>query len=369
MIKILFFIEALSGGGAEKVLLNLVNAMDKSKFDITVQTLFPDESAKHLDPAVRYKYCYKSASKIGNLRMRAEAEIGLTYSLHIKGDYDIEVAYLECGSTKIMSASTNKKATKLAWVHCDLRKKAGDVSVFVRKTEKYYKKFDKIVCVSNDARNSFIEMYGNSPEAVTVYNCYNDREIKEKAELPIETEISLPRPLLLAVGRLSEEKCFDRLLRVQKRLLQEKIDFSLLILGEGKERENLEKYISENSLEGHVELPGFCENPYQYIKYADLLVCSSRYEGYSTFAVEGLILGKPMITTECGGMKELLQDGKYGMITENSEEGLYQGIKLILTEKDIFESLQKNVQCNNMFSLENSVEKTEEFFESFIKQR
>lgn len=369
MIKILFFIENLSGGGAEKVLLNLVNAMDKSKFDITVQTLFPDEAAKHLDSAVRYKYCYKNASKIGNLRMRAEAEIGLTYSLHIKDDYDIEVAYLECGSTKIMSASTNNKATKLAWVHCDLSKKAGNVSAFVNETAKYYKKFDKIVCVSDDARNSFIEMYGNSPETVTIYNCYNDREIKEKAELPIETEISLPRPLLLAVGRLTEQKRFDRLLKIQYRLKYEGVDFSLLILGEGKERKKLEKYISENSLEDHVMLPGFCENPYPYMKYADLLVCSSAYEGFSTFLVEGMILDKPMITTDCTGMKELLQDGKYGMITENSEEGLYQGIKRILTEKDVFESLQKSVQRNNMFSLGNSVKKTEEFFESFIKQR
>lgn len=369
MIKILFFIDTLSGGGAEKVLLNLVNAMDKSKFDITVQTLFPDEAAKHLDSAVRYKYCYKNASKIGNLRMRAEAEIGLTYSLHIKDDYDIEVAYLECGSTKIMSASTNNKATKLAWVHCDLSKKAGNVSAFVNETAKYYKKFDKIVCVSDDARNSFIEMYGNSPETVTIYNCYNDREIKEKAELPIETEISLPRPLLLAVGRLTEQKRFDRLLKIQYRLKYEGVDFSLLILGEGKERKKLEKYISENSLEDHVMLPGFCENPYPYMKYADLLVCSSAYEGFSTFFVEGMILDKPMITTDCTGMKELLQDGKYGMITENSEEGLYQGIKRILTEKDVFESLQKSVQRNNMFSLGNSVKKTEEFFESFIKQR
>lgn len=369
MIKILFFIDTLSGGGAEKVLLNLVNAMDKSKFDITVQTLFPDEAAKHLDSAVRYKYCYKNASKIGNLRMRAEAEIGLTYSLHIKDDYDIEVAYLECGSTKIMSASTNNKATKLAWVHCDLSKKAGNVSAFVNETAKYYKKFDKIVCVSDDVRNSFIEMYGNSPETVTIYNCYNDREIKEKAELPIETEISLPRPLLLAVGRLTEEKRFDRLLKIQYRLKYEGVDFSLLILGEGKERKKLEKYISENSLEDHVMLPGFCDNPYPYMKYADLLVCSSVYEGFSTFFVEGMILDKPMITTDCAGMKELLQDGKYGMITENSEEGLYQGIKRILTEKDVFESLQKSVQRNNMFSLGNSVKKTEEFFESFIKQR
>lgn len=121
MINILFFIESLSGGGAEKVLRNLVNAMDQTKFCITVQTLYPDDAGKYLAPGIRYRYCYPAKNRINELRMRAEAAAGLTYPLHIKDDYDIEVAYLECGSTKIMASSTNQKALKLAWVHSDLQ--------------------------------------------------------------------------------------------------------------------------------------------------------------------------------------------------------------------------------------------------------
>ena len=113
MIKILFFIETLNGGGAEKVLQNLVNALDKSEFDITVQTLYPDKAAENLADGIKYKYCYPSASGLNQLVMRLETAFGLTYPRHIKEDYDIEVAYLECGSTKIMAGSTNKKAKKI----------------------------------------------------------------------------------------------------------------------------------------------------------------------------------------------------------------------------------------------------------------
>ena len=161
VIKIIFFIESLSGGGAEKVLRNLVNAMDQSKFDITVQTLYREDAESCLAPGVHYKYCYPAKSCANELRMRAEAAAGLTYPLHIKGGYDIEAAYLECGSTKIMAGSTNQKALKLAWVHCDLAKKAADAAKFVRETKEYYKKYDLAVCVSDDVRRSFTEMYGD----------------------------------------------------------------------------------------------------------------------------------------------------------------------------------------------------------------
>ena len=106
MIHILFFIESLSGGGAEKVLRDLVNAMDQTKFSVTVQTLYPEDAEKYLAPGIRYKYCYPARSRSNDLRMRAEAALGLTYPLHIKGGYDVEAAYLECGSTKIMAGST-----------------------------------------------------------------------------------------------------------------------------------------------------------------------------------------------------------------------------------------------------------------------
>ena len=116
MIRILFFIEELRAGGAEKVLCNLVNSMDQSRFDITVQTLWPCDAAAYLKPGIRYRSCYPSNNAACHLLSRAEAALGLTYTLHIKGDYDIEVAYLECGPTKIMAGSTNRNAKKLAWV-------------------------------------------------------------------------------------------------------------------------------------------------------------------------------------------------------------------------------------------------------------
>ena len=83
MINIIFFIESLSGGGAEKVLRNLVNAMDQTQFCITVQTLYPEDAEKYLAPGIRYKHCYPAKNRINELRMRAEAAAGLTYPLHI----------------------------------------------------------------------------------------------------------------------------------------------------------------------------------------------------------------------------------------------------------------------------------------------
>ena len=118
MIKILFFIETLRSGGAEKVMIDLVNHMDQAKFDITVQTVWPCDAKKYLAPGIRYKSMYSAENKANHLRYRAEAESGLAYRLHIKDDYDIECAYIEMGPTKVLSASTNKKAKKLARVHC-----------------------------------------------------------------------------------------------------------------------------------------------------------------------------------------------------------------------------------------------------------
>lgn len=332
MIKILFFIESLSGGGAEKVLLNLVNAMDRQRFQITVQTLYPKEAAGLLAPGVRYTYCYGAPSRWNNARMRLETALGLTYPLHIRGNYDIEVAYLECGSTKIMAGSTNDRALKLAWVHCDLAKKADDPAAFARKTARHYQKFDRVVCVSEDVRQSFLRMYPETPESAVVYNCYDDAGILAKAEMPLPHGVCKRRMTVLAVGRLMSQKAFDRLLRIHKRLIDEGVAYDLWIVGEGEDRPALERYISENGLSDSVTLWGFQENPYSFMRAADFLVCSSRYEGFSTVAVEGLILDTPMVTTDCTGMKEIFGDSEYSLITGNDDEALYQGLRRMLTE-------------------------------------
>ena len=106
---------------------------------------------------------------------------------------------------------------------------------------------------------------------------------------------------------------------------------------------NLENYIEENQISSVVQLLGFQTNPYPYIKNSDLFVCSSRSEGISTVVTEALILGKPIISTRCSGVDELLGDNIYGIITENSTEDLYQGMKNIISNKDLRDEL--SIRC------------------------
>ena len=362
MLNILFFIESLSGGGAERVLLNLVNAMDQTRFAITVQTLYPEKAAEQLTTGIRYRYCYPVKNRMNELRMRLEAALGLTYPLHIRDDYDIEIAYLECGSTKIMAGSTNKNALKLAWVHCDLVKKVDNPTAFARETAKYYRKYDKVVCVSDAAQQSFRKLYPDAPDAVTVYNTVDDVHIRQAAE-----EYAPPyhddTQNLVCVGRLSAEKGVDRLLRVYVRLLRDGLAPHLWVVGDGPERNQLERYAKEHGLNDRVHFEGYQENPYPYMNGADILVCPSLFEGFSTVITEGVILGKPIVATNCSGMQELLGDSEYGLITSNDDEALYQGLRRMLTEPGLLERYAEKAKMRGRsFQRKALARKTEDFF-------
>lgn len=369
MIKILFYIDSLSAGGAEKVLRNLVNAMDQTEFDITVQTTWREPHEQYLNPGIHYKYCYNNKTKLNRYQFRAEAALGLVYPFHIRGDYDIEAAYLECAPTKIMAGSTNKKAVKLAWVHCDLKKKMDDVDSLRKKSAGWYGKFDKVICVSENVRESYVDLFGNTPEAVVLYNTVDDEEIQRKS-LAETVYLKENAVNVVSVGRLTHQKGYDRLLRVHKMLMDEGLTHQLYILGEGSDRTALEQFIAENKLTESVHLCGFTENPYCIMRAADLLVCSSRYEGLSTFITEGIILGKPSVTTDCTGMRELLGDSEYGLITENSDEGLYEGMKQMLTDVALREHYTEKAKLRGQdFKRDILVRRTEEFFRKVLEEK
>ena len=368
MIKILFFIETLSGGGAEKVLQNLVNNMDNEKFDITVQTVWKENPEGFLNKNIKYKYIYSNHSKLNNYKYRFSVLLKTIYPLHIKDNYDIEVAYLECGATKVISTSTNKKAKKVAWVHCNLSKKISNINEFKKKSVHWYKKFDKVVCVSRDVEKSFKGIYGNEFDTEVIYNVIDDYSIREKSNENVD-DYSFDKeiPTIVSVGRLSVEKRFDRLIEAHKILLDEGVLNKLLIIGEGNERKNLEQIIKATGVQKTVALSGFKSNPYPYIKNADLLACSSDYEGFSSFVAEGLILGKTIVTTNCGGMEELLGSSQYGVITECDGKALSEGIKKLLADSSLKEEYERNAtERGKGFSIEASVKKAENFF-AFIK--
>ena len=335
MIKILFFIEKLEGGGAEKVLCDLVNHMDRTKFDITVQTLWPYDASRYFSPDIRYKTTYNKRNTINQYRFRVEAETGLLYRLHVKDDYDIECAYLEMGPTKVIASSTNKKAKKIAWVHCDLLKAVEDAKSFAEKTSKWYRKYDLIACVSKKVKESFDKIFKKEFRSVVLHNFIDDETIKNKAEESIPDICDFKRPVALAVGTLYPPKNYPRLLNAHKRLIKEGIMHELWILGDGIERPKLEQFVSENRLEQSVRFFGFVQNPYPYMKVSDMVVCSSNYEGYSTAVTEALILGKPVVTTDCSGMRELLGESEFGLVTENDDEAFYLGMKTMLSSESV----------------------------------
>lgn len=368
MIKILFFIETLRAGGAEKVLCDLVNHMDRSRFEITVQTVWRQDPREYLVPGIRYKYMYSSQNTVNRMRYRAEAAAGIAYRLHIKDDYDIECAYLEMGPTKVIAQSDNKKAVKLAWVHCDLSRKVGDVTEFVKKTKDWYSRFDKVACVSESVRESFVKMFAMQERTEIIYNVVDDDSIRRKS---LEHDLMglLHRKFtLLSVGRLTEEKNFIRLLSAHKQLLDEGFDHDLWILGDGPDRPMLEQYVAQNHLEESVFMPGFAENPYPFMREADLLACSSNYEGFSTFLTEGLILGKPIVSTEVSGVRELLGNSEFGLVTENDDEAFYAGLKRMATDAALAgHYAHKAAERGAQFSLNKLVAENERFLKTCCK--
>lgn len=368
MIKILFFIPGLSEGGAEKVLCNLVNNMDQSKFDITVQTFDVYDSKQYLAEGIHYKAVNRCKSKIGkkifSYWFRLCAELKLAYHFFIKDDYDIEIAYLETMATKIIAQSNNVKAKKLAWVHCDLSRKEG-MEKSKEKVRMQYKKYNKIICVSEDVRKGFYKLYGNDFDVVVLHNVIDEEEIFNKAEESLtDLKKNADEIQLLAVGRLTQQKNFTYLVRTCGMLRDHGYKFHLNILGEGPEKNNLQAQINELDLGYKISLRGFISNPYPWMKMSDIVVCSSKYEGISTVIQEALILGKPIVTTPCTGMRELLGNSEYGLIANDSEEGLYIAIKQLLDESDMMNEYKIQAKKRGRaFFKENIRKKTEALFE------
>lgn len=368
----------LYGGGAEKVMQTLLNNLDSSKYEITLYSL----TEKVIDKTIytgdfTYKYIFDSLneydSKFSTLLKKTKNKFKLMiykfclprvfYKLFIKGIYDTEIAFIEGESTRIISGSSNKNSKKIAWVHIDLEKNHWTKVAFNSFSEEIwcYKAYDNIVCVSGSVADSFKRFYGINENVITKYNPVDSFEITEKSKETIDNIELYNRPILVTAGRLVEQKGYDRLLEVVNKLVCEGHRFTLWIIGEGEQQQLLEQYIDENNLQGYVKLLGFQMNPYKYMKQADLFVCSSRAEGFSTVATEAIILGKAIITTDCSGMHELLGDSEYGSITNNDTNSLYLHLKKVLLNPNLIDYYEiKAKERSKLFNVKNTIKAIED---------
>jgi glycosyltransferase involved in cell wall biosynthesis len=158
------------------------------------------------------------------------------------------------------------------------------------------------------------------------------------------------------VGTVFPQKGFDRLLKVHKRLLDEGFKHKVLIVGDGYDFENIKNLRTQLGIDKTATMLGFTDNPYPYFKNAGFYILSSRYEGFPTVLFEAITLKKNIIATDVSGVTEMLENGKLGLVIENSEDGIYQGMKQALTNPESFDIYQKNLKDYKMpFNLENSV--------------
>lgn len=346
--RVLFVVNSLWGGGAEKVFQTMLCNLDKERYDITVYSVNQAHvSAPYPIDGVKYGYMFGQSAKslLGRLKMRLKNKLRLMayyhlspkwfYRMFMRGEYDVEVAFIEGYATRIVSGSTNKRSKKLAWVHTDLENNHWtDIAYRSRREEEEaYRRFGVVAGVSQSVVNSMKSLYPELRTLAVVYNPIDERLIFSKSEA-FKAELPRAAVRLVSIGRLENPKGYDRLLPIMKKLVDEGYDLSLAILGEGSQRKSLALYIEENGLSEKVSLLGFQPNPYPWLVGADLFVCSSRIEGYSTVVTEALIIGLPVITTDCAGMDELLSGGCYGMIVENDDEALFEGLKALISSPE-----------------------------------
>lgn len=287
----------------------------------------------------------------------------LVYRLFVPKGYDVEVAFVEGYATKLLAASSNKKAKKVAWVHCDLKEFPWPVNTGVFKSldeeKAAYSKYDEVTVVSKASKNHFVEIYGLADRTRCIYNPIDRKAIGELASLG-KRDSEDKRFRFVSVGRLTEAKGYDRLIEAAARLKRDGLVFELLLVGEGSDRALLEKQVTVSGLADVVKFLGFQKNPYQYLNQCDCFVCSSRTEGYSLVIAEAMCVGLPVISTRCAGPEEILDGGKYGVMVENSMEGLYEGLKKVLTMQDLRGMKHLSAERAKSFDLERTMQEVYE---------
>lgn len=376
MKKVLFVIESLGGGGAEKVLTTIVKYLDKSKYDITV--LLVTEVGIYLKEVK--KYCrvvamlpsYDSLeSFVDKLKYKLDYKYIYSssprkvYKKYIKEEYDIEIAFVEGYATRLIANSPNKNSKKIAWVHIDMKENPYSDQYYKSLEEhiECYKNFNDVICVSSSVKKVMEDKFKLENNLKVIYNPIDAHQILEKAK-EFTVKKDLTKTNIITVGRLENQKGFDRLINAIGRINSDKLNIHLNILGEGSKYNELKDLIHLNKLENTVSLLGFKKNPFPWVLSSDIFICTSRAEGYSLVIAEAMVLGIPIISVNCSGPNELLDFGKYGLLIENSDSAIRDVLCSIVDEKINLENLKLlSNHRGKDFKLANILEQIEEVFD------
>lgn len=381
--RISFFISSLAGGGAEKGLVNLLNYMDPDKYDIRLYISAPYfERCKEIHVPVKLDYLpgkgrllagKKTICKTGNQLYQLQKAFEGSFLRRLLSLQETDVFFMFMDSPQVaLFARYEGQPVTILRMSIDYEKYfddfIGSTSPAARRRHICLsKQSDYIVAPSEYAKEAYIRATGISHNLVRIYNINDPLELESQAAQFIP---ETPRKgiVMVAVGRLNEQKGYLRLIDACARLYNEGLDFTLWILGEGPQRMELEAEIKRLNL-SNIYLLGYHDNPYPYIKAADIYVCASYFEGLSNAAKEAMLLGLPCVVTDCSGMSEIFGcNSEYGLITENSDKGIYMGLRRMLTDKELYNGYREKVlERRDCFSPAQSLSDYEKLFHKELK--
>lgn len=355
-IKVLFRHRSMEMGGVEKVLLGMLNHLDKAKFDLSLSlNLFQGELRNAVPKDIPFTTLAGGKedfpknpilNKVAYIFRGLKLKIYKTFpiiadSLIIHNQADIEVATGYTMFEDVLNSS-NKKSKKIGWLHSDLTTKGFDG---VReKILNQISQFDYFIFGSQQAKDTIDTHFPTLklPPHAVILNAIPIEEIKAKAEeFPVDRT---SKPLFVSVGRLHNRKGYHLLAQAHKNLLDKGFEHEIRIVGDGEERENLEKQIADLGIGDSFKLLGTLLNPYPFVRNADFYIMPSRSEGWPLIIAETLILQKPIIATNVGGIPEMIVHQKNGYLVDYDLTSIENGMETFLTNQTLVNAIKNELK-------------------------
>lgn len=356
-------------GGTEILLVNLLNHLVEKECDITLLLPNPSERNTLLDRVsskVPVKYLF--STELTGLKKLLYKNILIFYPRLYAwlvgfraSDYDEVVCFKDSFYSILFS---RLKQPKYLWIqnqpferdytsHNLKQWLSYTLNRFqINRMNRSFDMYDEVICVSDSSKKSYINLYHNGQakrEIRVLYNALDLSSIAERAKEPVDVPVSTGVSFIVVI-RLSYEKTVDRIILASDRLKNEGYDFNILILGDGDEFDKLQKMISEYKLNDRIQMLGRVANPFPYMQRHDWFLCPSSRESFALTLLESTALGTPVITTDCGGPEDVIERGKYGILTENSPEGVYDGMKKVLDDPSLLPYfVSKTDECMKRF--------------------
>ncbi|MFV0197367.1 glycosyltransferase [Empedobacter falsenii] len=346
-IKVLFRLRSLEMGGVPRVVLDLLRNLPKDKFEFTLMlNLYQGELVKEIPADLKVIVVEKGKEQMSSnsfvqkmqlICRRLKLEVydrfpSILYALKVPEKYDIEVSPGYAEFDMVLN-SPNKNSRKIGWFHTDVGYDKDQKRVLSR-IEKM-KHFDFMIFGSKQTRQVIDDLYQvKYPKSTVIYNVIKVDEVLKKAEL-FEHSYETTLPVFSSMGRLHHRKGYHTLMKVHKRLLEDGFHHKIAVIGGGNEMENLKNQQKELAVENSFLLLDSQTNPYPYIKASDYFILPTQSESYPLVIGEVMCMRKPIISTNVGGIAEMIEDGVDGVLIQYDEDEMYQAMKSFLTNPEL----------------------------------